>query len=296
MREFVKEFDPARGDLIYGRSTVRDVYEQTYATDTQRDAIKLGAWVRIDDWNNDTALNALKETEDPNELLSKSLEYAKYAEDNNITQRDLQGYSTGLFASRYSPVRALAEPPQKHDQENAATKLGNLQFRIIRKACKFGIDHLVSTMGAAQVHFAIDDINMADVVQKAKFGGQDRKAPAVPITTSELRSIYRKWHHPAYPLHIIFYDKGQEVPAPWVSDVNLWNGYGLHRYEKFLAMLHKEMKEWSNKFAKNTKAMEQSFAPANKKIMDFKKLGKYNQAVEVMVAFMNETLKLQVKV
>src|SRR5262249_23086519 len=57
---------------------------------------------------------------------------------------------------------------------------------------------------------------------------------AVPITTSELRSVYRNW--PEFRGKVLFYRNFICVRAPWETN-RAWDRYGLARLNKYLCKL-----------------------------------------------------------
>jgi hypothetical protein len=101
----------------------------------------------------------------------------------------------------------------------------------IRRACKFGIEDAV-TRRRCRVHYVLDTITMQDVIDKKTFdlysGGK-----GVPITTSELRFLFRNWNKYRGTGKIIFYRNFNECDPPWTSEaLPGWAAYALHLLDK----------------------------------------------------------------
>jgi hypothetical protein len=129
-------------------------------------------------------------------------------------------------------------------------ELGDLRFFLaIRRACKYGIDYFLlngprdftgsnnaKLNGAPCLHYVLDEITSASIAQSQEFRlsafQDDRKGK--PITTSELRYLFRTWH--AYKkLHAtrIFFYRDQNIVAPlWETEPAPWIPYARKRLEK----------------------------------------------------------------
>ena len=111
-------------------------------------------------------------------------------------------------------------------------KLADLEGLLaIRRACKFGIEDAV-TRRKCRVHYVLDGITIADVVSKKTFdlysGGQ-----GVPITTSELRFLFRRWNRFRNTTKVIFYRNFTECDPPWTSEeLSGWATYAMHLMSK----------------------------------------------------------------
>lgn len=280
-RQFAQEFDPTRGDLIYGRSDVRDEYEASLSDD-KRKAIEDGAWVRIDVYNNASVVAGVQNAT-ADKLLNETLRFAREA-DGEPGPHDVEQYTTAIFNSqRYSPLSALAASQEKLKREHPSNPNTHAEWLAIRRACKFGIEYVVQVKGTGRIHFVLDKISMKDVIQKATFKGSGRSEKVVPITTSELRSIYRNWHRPEFRDGIIFYVDRSEVPAPWVSDKKLWSEYGQHRVKKYRATLEAEFEAYRKKYQSNApklNELQRMIKKLDKDLGDLVKAGRYAEAVE----------------
>jgi hypothetical protein len=86
------------------------------------------------------------------------------------------------------------------------------------------------------VHYVLDGIDIPSVVGKGTYGVMGG-ANGVPITTTELRFMFRYWHRlkaAATNRKIIFYSEQKAVTAPWYQGANLWLPYAKHRINKIL--------------------------------------------------------------
>lgn len=92
----------------------------------------------------------------------------------------------------------------------------------IKKSCKAALEY-TTTVKKSTVHFELSGMDLAQIVAKT-----DKS-----VTGAELRSIYRrvvrqkgKGDSPGiHPDNVRFYKFGKEVPAPWISDPELWQAY-----------------------------------------------------------------------
>jgi hypothetical protein len=147
-------------------------------------------------------------------------------------------YHEALYSSPYSPFRCI----QFNEETGAAavTKVANYDA-YLRRACKFGAVQGGMVVGA-RIHFALDNIKLEDVLGKTNFpekpGSQVYK---VPITTSEIRALFRSW--PTVQHNVCFYVDLKEVKPPWVEDEKAWVDYGKVRCQKYGAILIKQGKE-----------------------------------------------------
>ena len=102
----------------------------------------------------------------------------------------------------------------------------------IQRACKFGIDYILQNLKGAQVHYIVDEIVLNDVVAKEKMGLWTGKV-GVPITTSELRFIFRNWNRFRNNKDFCFYLNYRKVGAPWETSPQTWFKYAVHRIQKY---------------------------------------------------------------
>lgn len=157
--------------------------------------------------------------------------------DVNAYQQALQSHPK--FApqnTKMASMRSLAKGDELASGLSKADldpkKLADLEGLLaVRRACKFGIEDAVSRKGC-KVHYILDGIVIADVVSKKTFplssGGT-----GVPITTSELRFLFREWSRFRHTGRVIFYRDFNETGTPWSSEaLQGWAAYAMHLLEK----------------------------------------------------------------
>lgn len=102
----------------------------------------------------------------------------------------------------------------------------------IRRACKFGIEDVFTRRRRATVHYVLDTIVMADVISKKTFALYSGDV-GVPITTSELRFLFRNWNRFRAGGKLKFYLDFAEREAPWLTgDLAGWAAYAMHLIRK----------------------------------------------------------------
>src|SRR6266481_2141073 len=87
-----------------------------------------------------------------------------------------------------------------------------------------------------KLHYVLDQISSASIVEKQKFtlSAFDDKRTGTPITTSELRYLFRTWHtHKALLGNRLFFYRNQNVTNPlWDQDPDQWIAYAQARLAK----------------------------------------------------------------
>lgn len=157
-------------------------------------------------------------------------------------QPQYQAYLDGLFASKYSPDRAVnikKKQLEKHNWRKQPAQMvtpANFSadkaavaharfFKAIRRICKGGIA-MVATSAQfvnARVHFVLDGLgDLGQVARKQNIGN------ALPITSSELCFTCRHWQ--TLDGKVLFWLNGQQVHPPWELDwsANDSNGNVVH--------------------------------------------------------------------
>lgn len=167
-------------------------------------------------------INRLRKTRFAPEYVAPVETIPRLADGNRALPTDLPG------------ILAFVKKSADNNDEVIAASI----FLAIRRACKFGIEY-VTQVNNGTVHYVLDGINMTDVI-----GRLDRPRPGnirgVPITTSELRYLFRNWHR-LQALHdtrkLIFWRNRAPALPPWESDPKSWLVYAQHRLEKNLVLL-----------------------------------------------------------
>ena len=161
--------------------------------------------------------------------------------DKQIPQRfskDKERYHQALYKSHYSPFACVQI--DKDTGVAGVSKVGTYE-KYLRRASKFGAINVGGLLNA-RVHFVLDQINMPDVLAKAQFPekpGSTRNM--VPITTSELRALFRNWQL-AYK-HVLFYRAQSRVQAPWEEQPDAWTQYAKQRCAKYAEVLIKQKRD-----------------------------------------------------
>ncbi len=255
MSDFVADFNPERGDLMYGIRDARTVYVSKWQEHISQNMervvnfLKVVAdggkpnWNIIDNYNDYFFLGG-------NMDFSSSSSYSKavgelYSRLGNVcggktidksstwkSQTQLlqrTAYVHELEHSRFSPIGTLEAPAAKLNSEGfTAANSGNAEgaqkqnrsYLAIRRACKFGIAMVASDMAFAgcKVHFVLDGQELQQVAQKTPRVGYGGRT-AVSITTSEVRYVFRNWDK--LKSTVTFYVNLKSVAAPWEQDWSL---------------------------------------------------------------------------
>lgn len=140
----------------------------------------------------------------------------------------LDRYYRDIKSHKFSPLSSFDAPRDKVEAEGWKSAGQSLRkdryYLAIRRACKFGIEHVASQSSGALIHFILnrfDDGNgWSDVLNKKPIHARGRDS--VLITYSELRFVYKNWDR--FKSKIIFYrfigtyDNPTSFPscdAPW---------------------------------------------------------------------------------
>ena len=110
------------------------------------------------------------------------------------------------------------------------------QFSV-RRGCKFLI--YSSVRDGRKVTYALDDLEMGDVVSK-QARQLDNGRFKVPVCTSELREIFRRWD--VLDGDVFFFRDLMRVPPPWnphapLDELQGWSAYAAARAAKLQATL-----------------------------------------------------------
>jgi hypothetical protein len=283
MASFLNAFDPTRGDLIYGRGEVRQAYLDLLPQDTRNEAGK--RFVLLDNYNDATgtsgkaygqrgdkvtpeSVNAYLDrvgalvnaplkpnaSEDQQKRADRTAAYFEYirsmnarfapAESFRLKRRDIAAegykYPTGTFAFL------------KRKENREVTRM-NRGSKALRRVCKLGLAMVATDarFAGARIHFLLDGLDLETVATKKELDIPGRTA--APITSSELRYVYRNWA--GLKGTVILYVNLQSVTPPWEEDwtkdnvadpsgkarwpaqiharMDLWDEYGQRRLDKY---------------------------------------------------------------
>ncbi len=115
--------------------------------------------------------------------------------------------------SVYKEVRKNPGSTQYHEWHMSGAQ--SVPKLLWKRGSKLGIE-IAASGGGNKIHFALDNLNIKEIISKSGMGGQS-------ITASELRYAYRNRERLGGNIH--FYKDDNEVDAPWVSNPEQWNTY-----------------------------------------------------------------------
>jgi hypothetical protein len=172
------------------------------------------------------------------------------------TDKSTKTYIDVLLSSRYTPtsiredasIRSIPKNDNRLPQDEATFRqyiqdpgrrkamVEAALYLAIRRACKFGIEYIMAYKSGT-VHYVTDGITMTDVVGKTQMPIDMGTRTGVPITTSELRYIFRNWHWFRERLDkgLVFWRSYAPTTAPWITDPKIWIPYARHRVDKYKA-------------------------------------------------------------
>ena len=231
-------FEPMNGDLIYGLATERSKYIESNVIllNYQRSRNAL----LIDDYNLvvGTSIHMLTGLKSSN-IRNQSILASKPATTINefvqkIATKTAVAYplwesyfSTGKeraklnIANIYQEVYSRWKVTRFHTwrDDNFAPDL------FLKRASKLGVE-MAARGETNKIHFILDSLDLSSVISKkdsAGLFGIGRQYKGTSITASELRYAYR--NRERLKGKILFYNRGQHVEAPWVTDAAAWQKY-----------------------------------------------------------------------
>ncbi|MFR0687774.1 hypothetical protein ACLUTX_00120 [Enterobacterales bacterium AE_CKDN230030158-1A_HGKHYDSX7] len=247
MSGFLENFSFLNGDVIYGDREDRKKYQS--AAQSHYDISKTGkavlktafddVWVTIDQYNNTTYLPY-----DQRADVLKTIEGISEA----LPRERATRYTNAFFdhPSSNSSIPLTAGQRRKETTNPRAKDSDIRVLQRIRRSCKFGVLNLAQALGTqAKIHFVLDSLlgdRMRQIVHKEAYKSNDMMrggGEAVPVTTSELRAVYREQRQ--LKTRVLFYRNLLQVPAPWDEDAALWQQYGRARYSKYKERMESSM-------------------------------------------------------
>lgn len=228
MTDFNDDFNPGRGDLLYGKAATRVTYLDKWKSNWRNS----GDFAIIDQLNSNIHLDNVNSYRDLSRLGALLSEKAQIS-----TRQEVSQYHDALTKTRFTPTSVLDATAEKIkkggevarewdekkmtlvDRSDEDMRLHDTTRLAIRRACKFGIayvatnEHLITAN--AKILYAIDDLILDEIINKSSIHRSrrgEKKAPklgdassfpvqnvvvkefsGIPITTSEMRYIYRHW-------------------------------------------------------------------------------------------------------
>ncbi|MGF6601019.1 hypothetical protein P3T23_005758 [Paraburkholderia sp. GAS448] len=248
--------DPLHGEAVYARDplTKANIGEpksthMSRKTTASEPAVVKTETTKINYYNKPISDLVFSKLDDPQftvqlSQLPRGSEYLASLEKTRSAVRKIGA------ASYRSLAGGRAGLTQTQFGELTEKELGDLRFFLaIRRACKYGIDYFLlksprdfvgsnkaKLNGAPCLHYVLDQITSASIAQSEEFRlsafNDDRKGK--PITTSELRYLFRTWHvyKKLHATRIIFY-RNQNIVGPlWESEPAPWIPYARKRLDK----------------------------------------------------------------
>lgn len=272
---FVTDFDPDGGDLIYGRGEVRHAYLTLLPlSPAQRGAVSRGAWFLLDNYNNafGTSGKAFTSADkpsvksvhgyidgvegllQPDAATPKGARQASYY--NLLRRRDSRFAPATVFDLRRGELskEGWAFPAQKSKWYNKAlipqatrkseadAYLNNRAYKALRRVCKLGIAMVATeqSFAGAKILFVLDGLDMGMIARKEALPREGTSA--APITSSELRYVFRHWQR--LQGSVRFYVNGNQVDAPWDTDWDLPNIADTSSSPRWGSRTRAEKAEW----------------------------------------------------
>ncbi|HEX2887388.1 hypothetical protein [Vineibacter terrae] len=271
-------------DVLYGVSDWRDKYLDKWIAHKKQEVqasggvVTVGMLLQLEDLAKKALINYYNQPITMVEakfITSQTLARKILANVTSVPGTDI--YIDELLKSRYSPIsvrdnKSISRMPKNDNRvpgdydafvamlKDALTKQTALDaalYLAIRRACKFGIEYVMEYRGGT-IHYIIDGITMADVVGKTEMPINMGLQTGVPITTSELRFIFRNWHWFREKVDdgLVFWFKDTPTTAPWITDPKLWIPYAAQRIRKY-----KAAKQGSNDYETDKVNSFEKYAP-----------------------------------
>lgn len=237
----ISNFKAERGDLVYGLAKERsnyvlEVFKHNYSTlgVTYEVENKLHPALVIDSYNNAIThvimvenFDKLTKYREKPKKLAKKIQVPENLQELVLKHRPNYGLWKEYFAlgeedKKFNVAEIYRETAKKYGSDiyyemAERSQLGVAKL-IWKRGSKLGlkIAELGEIEGGMHIHFALDRLDIKEIVLKKGSGG-------VSVTASELRYINRNWKALEGKIH--FYRNSEEVDAPWVEDQELWNNY-----------------------------------------------------------------------
>lgn len=206
MAKFEDNWDAKRGDIIYGVDEDRQKYSSRVSASAS------GSWYLMDQYNNNL-LPGQKQFGKPGYPKSPDIEKLttqKAGSSKNPTAADYLKYQKEAAHSALN----LDELGKKYDGKEHPDSDPRYS-RMIRRACKHGIEFVLRPESASHLHFVLDSL-AKDNFQKVQL--KVIEYGYTSYTYSELRFVYRNWEKFSVTGRIHFYINLEEVPPPWETN------------------------------------------------------------------------------
>lgn len=225
---FGEQFQPSRGDILFGLANTVRIYRSFWSKLTARGDI-MAAYVGIDEIGPATAALAESVSAHVRYGLGRMSE-ARYRQ--TISEQGVQVAQQfyGAVVAKYSgctSTTANREFAKKFVSDLASgdysfertledyidVDLIDFQHKLVSRISKSALKTLTAPESMRHVHFALDDLDLNRVIDKSQSSA----------TGSELRWLYR--HRQQLAGRVTFYRHQQRVDAPWESNSSAWRSY-----------------------------------------------------------------------
>ncbi|ASV39825.1 sugar-binding protein [Pseudomonas sp. NS1(2017)] len=225
---FGEQFQPSRGDIIFGKGSTVTSYRSFWSKLTARGDAMV-TYFGVEEMG--AAMARLKE-----KLIPIYVQYGKGRLTDDEFEQQLQVHGAPIAQQFYDAIKskyagctstaANREFAKKFVSDYSSDtysfeetlldygmSLSNFERKLVSRASKSALKTLTDPQSIRQVHFALDHLDMAGVINKTE----------TSFAGSELRWLYR--HRSRVPGHVTFYRQRQQVEAPWKSNPTLWRRY-----------------------------------------------------------------------
>ncbi|EOG2476927.1 TPA: hypothetical protein SMF39_004413 [Serratia marcescens] len=245
--DFFNQFDPSRGDMIFGLSSEIAKYRSWWAFFSRR-ADYLAALIPVE-INSEIHSQFINRMLSPDALVSFQNAWADYGRMDKDERSIINTYYENVLQAEDAIYEKIIERQdgcfhafnniklarkytahlKNHERyafrqtffsyglglfESTREKVISSLGKFISRASKAGLDMIISSAGDEKVHFILDGINLSRVILKE---GE------MSFTGAELRYLYR--NRKILKDKVKFYRNGKETPPPWEDNASSWNAY-----------------------------------------------------------------------
>lgn len=236
---FVNSFDPFRGDVLYGTTGSRTEYlekwmdfqSRTSTADEYRHFSIHNKYFYINDYNEPITDGDFSNRH--NIRLSQNRDNVQTRYLGRLEETKYSPYNVGATKNQYIIEKNSSEIlKRKKNLPTAEERKKMLMVQAVRRSCKYGIEYIANAHPSGILHYVLDGINLNSVIAKTQMalwtGSQ-----GIPITTSEIRFVFRHWHRFRNNQKFKFWKDFRDVNAPWQDKPQDWLPYAQARVEKY---------------------------------------------------------------
>jgi hypothetical protein len=198
-----------------------------------------------------------------------------------ISDPDNKGKYIKVFTDRWvlDEVTGFQRAPTEAD-------IRALRQRILatRRACKFGIEHVVNLFkqlknckDGGQIHYVLEGVNHEHAALNINTADENTTNNAFPITYSELRYIFRHWEE--CQAVTVFHNLQVVCRAPWDNETpsisGPWKQYGAYREKKIddlVTAVTRALDTYNNNTTRTQRIFHTSSAQSDKARIELRRL------------------------